>query len=262
MDGMRRTVSLAPAATATLDAMDATDGLVGVTAHCDVERDLPVVGGWLNPDLDRVDELDPDLVLTSDALQSSVRDALDERGHEVVHLAPTTLPAVVESFETLGAAVGRPEAGASLAADARDRLARVRQRVAGRQRPVVYCEEWSDPPMAAGNWVPEAVAAAGGRYPFRDAGERSGEVAAETVEAVDPDHVVLHVCGKGERVDPAVVEARGWDLDAAVHVLHDDLLNQPSPRLLDGVETLAARLHGVGSGAEADTRRGASNRQT
>jgi len=249
MDDTRRTVSLAPAATATLVAMDAADGLVGVTAHCDVDREVPVVGGWLNPDLDRVDDLDPDLVLTSDALQSSVRDALEARGHEVVHLAPATLPAVIESFETLGGAVGRPEAGAALAEDARDRLARIRDRVAGRERPVVYCEEWSDPPMAAGNWVPEAVEAAGGRYPFRDPGERSGEIAAEAVEAADPDHVVLHVCGKGDRVDPAVVEARDWDLDATVHVLHDDLLNQPSPRLLDGVEALAARLHGVDSPA-------------
>jgi iron complex transport system substrate-binding protein len=169
---------------------------------------------------------------------------------------------VIESFETLGAAVGRPEAGASLAADARDRLARVRERVDGRERPVVYCEEWSDPPMAAGNWVPEAVAAAGGRYPFRDPGERSGEVAARTVETADPEHVVLHVCGTGDRVDPAVVEARDWDLDATIHVLHDDLLNQPSPRLLDGIEALAARLHSGDSQAAPRARRDEGDRQT
>lgn len=239
-----RVVSLAPSSTATLSAMGAGDLVVGVTAHCDVER--PVVGGWLNPDYDRIAELDPDLVCTSDDLQSDIRDELLERGFDVCHVEPDGLDAVVDSFETVGRAVGRPEAGAELAADARDRLAAVRRSVANElgdgPRPVVYCEEWSDPPMAAGNWVPEAVEAAGGRYPFVPPGERSREVSRSVVEATDPDHVVLHICGHGDRVDPESFRARGWNLDAEVHVVDDDLLNQPSPRLIEGIETLAGLL--------------------
>jgi iron complex transport system substrate-binding protein len=200
------------------------------------------VGGWLNPDYDRIAALDPDLVCTCDDLQADVRDELLGRGYEVCHVAPGDLSDVVDSFETLGRAVGRPRDGAELAADARERLARVRDRVADRPAPVVYCEEWSDPPMAAGNWVPEAVTAAGGRYPFVAPGERSTAVSRETVEAAAPDHVVLHVCGHGDRVDPSSFYDREWDVDAAVHVLDDSLLNQPSPRLLDGIETLAARF--------------------
>ncbi len=243
-EGARRVVSLAPSATATLDAMGAADRLVGATTHCDVDR--PVVGGWLNPDYDRVAALDPDLVCTCDDLQADVRDELRERGHEVCHVAPATLDDVPASFETLGTAVGDPEAGARLAARARARLARVRERVpdADADRPVVYCEEWSDPPMAAGNWVPEAVEAAGGRYPFVAPGERSREVSGDEVVAADPDLAVLHVCGRGTRADPDAVRDR-WDLDAPVYVLDDSLLNQPSPRLLEGVERLAELLHGV-----------------
>jgi iron complex transport system substrate-binding protein len=241
--GAPRVVSLAPGSTATLAAMGAADLVVGATAHCDLDR--PVVGGWLNPDYDRIADLDPDLVCTSDDLQSEIRDELRARGHEVCHLEPDGLDAVVDSFETLGRAVGRPEAGAELAADARARLVEVvrdSSRRFGDQdpRPVVYCEEWSDPPTAAGNWVPEAVEAAGGRYPFLSPGERSEPVSRAAVEAADPDHVVLHLCGRGDRVAPESFLSRGWDVDAEVHVLDDDLLNQPSPRLLDGVETLAS----------------------
>jgi iron complex transport system substrate-binding protein len=236
-----RVVSLAPSTTATLAAMDAADLVVGATTHCELDR--PVVGGWLNPDYERIAALGPDLVCTSDDLQASVRDELDRRGFETCHVAPETFADVLDSFETVGSAVGRPDAGATLAASARTRLDRVRDAVAGCERPVVYCEEWSDPPMAAGNWVPEAVAAAGGRYPFLDAGERSREVALETVEVADPDHVVVHRCGHGDRVDPASVRDRDWDVDAPVHVVDDDLLNQPSPRLVEGVETLASLFH-------------------
>jgi iron complex transport system substrate-binding protein len=249
-----RVVSLAPSATATLSAMGAGEEVVGVTTHCGLDR--PRVGGWLNPDYDRLADLDPDLVCTADPLQADVCDELRDRGYDVCHVEPATLDTVIRSFETLGHAVGRPEAGGRLAADARDRLAAVRERVPdgpdppggtdADPRPVVYCEEWGDPPMAAGNWVPESVAAAGGRYPFCDPGDRSREVSEKRVAAVAPDHVVIHHCGHGDRTDPNLLDDRGWDLDAAVHILDDDLLNQPSPALLDGIETLAELFHGEG----------------
>jgi iron complex transport system substrate-binding protein len=245
--------------------MGAGDAVVGVTAHCPLDR--PQIGGWLNPDYDRLAGLDPDIVCTADPLQADIRDDLVERGYEVCHVEPDSLDAVIESFRTLGAAVERPDAGAALAAEARDRLAAVRDRVPGLARgsnrpqesdatnvragtdaddprPVVYCEEWGDPPMAAGNWVPDAVAAAGGRYPFCDPGDRSQEVTRERVERADPEHVVIHHCGHGDHADPDLLADRGWELDAEVHVLDDDLLNQPSPALFDGIETLADLFHG------------------
>ncbi|TKX74018.1 cobalamin-binding protein [Halorubrum sp. GN11_10-6_MGM] len=258
-----RVVSLAPSATATVAALGAVDRLVGVTHHCDLPSDADAgsahrtgapdaVGGWLNPDLDRVAALDPDVVLTSDGLQSDLADDCRERGLAVAHREPETLDDAVEAFAARGADVGRPEAGERLATDARDRLDRIADAVAGRPRPTVYCEEWSDPPMAAGNWVPDAVRAAGGRYPFADPGERSREVDPAAVERADPDHVVVHVCGHGDRVDPATVAERDWAVDAPVHVLDDSLLNQPSPALLDGVERLARLLHPEAFSAAGD----------
>ncbi|GAA0288880.1 helical backbone metal receptor [Halobacterium noricense] len=274
-----RVVSLAPSATATVAALGGSDRLVGVTAHSR-DIDAPVVGGWLNPDFETVADLDPDIVLTSDALQRDVRDDLCDRGFDVHHVEPATLDDVLSTFAAIGDAVGLPDAGTELEAESRERVREIEARVAdqreaterangeglrssnrssgqspredGEERPVsrapddgpvVYCEEWSDPPMAAGNWVPDVVEAAGGRYPFVDAGERSREVEASTVEAADPEHAVVHVCGKGDSVDPDF-DGRGWTFDADVHVIDDSLLNQPSPRLLDGLETLAARIHG------------------
>jgi len=251
-DGVR-IVSLAPGATATLAAMGAAESLVAVTNHAPeaaLDADPERLGGWLDPDLDRVAALEPDLVLTGDALQSDVAAALAERDLPAFHRTPETLSAVVDSFAALGAAVDRPAAGRALRDRCRARLDRVADAVAGRERPTVYCEEWPDPPMVAGNWVPAAVAAAGGRYPLVDAGERSRAVDPEAVAAADPDRVVLHYCGYGDRADPDAVRGReGWELDGVpIHVLHDDLLNRPSPELVDGVERLAALLHGVDVG--------------
>jgi iron complex transport system substrate-binding protein len=236
--GGMRVVSLAPSATNVVAALDAADRLVGATTHC--SADVPAVGGWLNPDYEAVADCDPDVVLTSDDLQADIRDDLRDRGFDVHHTEPATLDDVLASFAAIGAAVGLPERGERLEADCRERVDAVRAG-APDDRPVVYCEEWADPPMAAGNWVPDAVEAAGGRYPFVDAGERSREVDAPAVRDADPDHAAVHICGTGEQTD-ADPTAR-WGLDAEVHVVDDSLLNQPSPRLVDGIEALARRLH-------------------
>jgi len=75
-------------------------------------------------------------------------------------------------------------------------------------------------PPATGSPTP---CAAGGRYPFVDPGERSREVDLAAVERATPDHVVVHVCGHGDRIDPATVEERDWAVDAPVHVIDDSL---------------------------------------
>lgn len=234
-------VSLAPSATATLEALGVADCIVGVTAHCDLDR--PTVGGWLNPDYETVADLDPELVCTSDGLQREIRDALQERDYRVHHHEPSRLNEVLAGFESLADAAGVVDAGEELAADCRRRLDTVGEKIDNNaDRPVVYCEEWSDPPMAAGNWVPDAVDAAGGRYPFVDPGDRSQEVDHEAVVDADPDHAVLHICGTGDDVTADRLRERGWSLDAEVHVVDDSLLNQPSPKLIDGIELLAGRL--------------------
>jgi len=233
-------VSLAPSTTATIDALGCADRLVGVTAHCSV--DAPVVGGWLNPEYDRIEALNPDYICTSDSLQQEIRDEFCDQGYTVIHTEPARLEDVLESFATVGETIGEPEAGRQLERSARERLAVIDSETDDTDRPVVYCEEWSDPPMAAGNWVPDAVVAAGGTYPFVDPGDRSTEVTQTEVESAAPEHAVLHICGFGERVTADRITDRPWNIDPTVHIFDDSLLNQPSPRLIDGIETLATIL--------------------
>ncbi|ELZ74373.1 putative iron-III ABC transporter periplasmic substrate-binding protein [Haloferax larsenii JCM 13917] len=240
-DSPPRVVSLAPSAAAILDAAGLAARIVGATAHSPLDR--PLVGGWLNPDFERLAELDPDVVCTSDPLQQDVATEAREHGYEVHHVEPSTLDEVFETFPRICAAAGDAAAGERLADDCRAHLSRVADAVSGRDAPEVYCEEWADPPMAAGNWVPDVVRSAGGSYSLVDAGERSRELSGHEVAAADPDHVVLHPCGKGERGDPEAFDARGWNVDAAVHAVDDSLLNQPSPALVGGVDRLARLFH-------------------
>lgn len=234
-----RVVSLAPSATAVLQAIDAEDRLVAGTSHGSTGRSI---GGWLTPDLDAVAALEPDCVLTTDDLQSDIADTLRDRGLPTFHRSPETIPDVFGYIREIGEVVGRPDAADDVASEVERRIDAVRRRVGGRERPVVYCEEWDEPPMVAGNWVPEIIAAAGGRYPFCAPGDRSRPIDVDEIERHAPEYAIVHLCGRGTTVDPQALDRRGWAIPR-VEVIDDSLLNQPGPQLAEATERIATVLH-------------------
>jgi iron complex transport system substrate-binding protein len=277
-----RLVSLLPSATEIVYALGLGDQLVGVTFECDeppsarAEKAV-VVGGrdtrGLSPreiddyvrgklaageDLYALDErtlagLQPDLILTQDlcrvcALPSGqVEAALAGLGcrARVLTLDPRTLGEVLDSILAVGEAAGVPERAERLVAGLRARLDGVAARVAGRARPRVAVVEWVAPPFSAGHWVPDLVTAAGGVPVAGNPGAPSVPVGWDEIAAAAPDLLVVAPCGY--HLPGAVGQARAaarelpglpvWAIDA------DGIVVRPGPRLVTGVEALAAVLH-------------------
>ncbi|GID28484.1 ABC transporter substrate-binding protein [Paractinoplanes brasiliensis] len=277
-----RLVSLLPSATEIVYALGLGDQLAGVTFECDEppaarQEKMVVVGGkdtrGMTPaeidayvkarltdggDLytlhaDALAGLDPDLILTQDlcrvcALPSGhVTDALDHLGcrADVVSLDPYSLDEVLQTFQAVGDAAGVPERAETLIAGLRKRLESVEQAVAGRPRKRVAIVEWVEPPFSAGHWVPDLVTAAGGEPVAANGGARSVETTYAALTAADPEVVLVTPCGfhlegaisQARVVAPHFPDAEVWALDA------DGLIVRPGPRLVDGVEAIAAILH-------------------
>lgn len=279
-----RIVSLLPSTTEILFALGAGDEVVGVTFECDTpaearartvvststlreglspkEIDDAVAAAVANgEDLYRLDAgalagLDADLVVTQDLCAvcavdvSTVDDALAHLGctADVLTVDPHTLEEVLRSIGTIGRAVGREDAAASLVADLRARLDVVRARVAGRPRPRVVVLEWTDPPYFPGHWIPEMVEVAGGDCVLGTAGQRSARTTFDDVTDARPDLVVVAPCGydrEGAQAQAGALLAAGvLPSGAAVHAVDADAMwARPGPRLVDGVEELAGVLH-------------------
>jgi iron complex transport system substrate-binding protein len=277
-----RIVSLLPSATEIVYALGLGDQLLGVTFECDepaaARTDKTVVVGGrdtagMTPaaidayvrsqlaageDLytlqaDALAALAPDVILTQDLCRvcalpaGHVEDALDYLGctAEVVSLDPHSLDDVLATIVTVGTRTDAKRQAKDLVSALRRRLAEVAARVAGRRRPSVAVIEWTDPPFTAGHWVPDLVTAAGGRPVAARPGGRSEQATWEQIAAARPEVVVVAPCGF--HLDAAAAQAElvarrlpgvpVWAIDA------DGLVVRPGPRLVDGVEALAAILH-------------------
>ena len=285
-----RVVSLLPSATEIVCALGLRDRLVGVTHECDSPAgvaDLPqltsnlLAGGLPSRAIDqavrsslrsdahtiyalgaeRLRELAPDVVVTQELCEvcavptAAVEDAVCTMPREarVVSLDPLGLDDVFATIEQAGEALGVGDRGRELASGLRAELEAIRAATAAGDRPSVLAAEWLDPVYCGGHWVPEMIAAAGGRDALGSAREPSRRVAWEQVLAADPDVVVLMPCGySAEEVVAryeeiaaapqwpqlrAVREGRVYAVDATSY------FSRPGPRLVEGVRILARVLH-------------------
>ena len=232
-------------------------------------------------DIQQLAALKPDLIITQAAcdvcaisaadVEAAVRQAgVDTR---VLALAPATLVDVLGDVIRVGAATGTlakaRETVARLQARMDSIACRVRALAAGdgwlsldrlrdtsqspQSLPRVAVIEWLDPPMAAGNWVPEMVTLAGGVDVLGKAGDHSHWITWDNVAAADPDVVILLPCGF--TLDRVVAEARSSAVlphlrrlrafhEARCHAVDGHhLFNRPGPRLVDSLEVLAELLH-------------------
>lgn len=218
--------------------------------------------GIYHLDRELLERLNPDLILTQELcdvcavsyteVQAAARALYGER--RILSLEPTNLTGVLDAIRAVGAATGTMARAEALTFALGARIARVReQMVSVSTRPRVACLEWLDPPFAGGHWVPEMVAVAGGVDVLGVAGEPSRRLEWAEVLDARPEVVLLMPCGFG--VERTLAEYRiaalpaGWAALPAVE--HDEVwavdansfFSRPGPRLVDGLEILAAILH-------------------
>ena len=180
-----------------------------------------------------------------------VNQALDVLGcrAEVVSLDPSSLDEVLDGVLQVGKAARVPERAGEVVARLRDRLAGVRAAVAGLARPRVFALEWGDPPFNGGHWVPEMLQVAGAEPLLACPGAPSVRVTWAQIEAVAPQVVVFMPCGYGlqaaadEAEQSLLARPELAGVEAIIAVDASAYCSRPGPRLVDGVEILAAALH-------------------
>jgi iron complex transport system substrate-binding protein len=213
-------------------------------------------------DAEMLADLRPDVVLTQELcdvcavsyreVSAAVR-AMDGDTN-VVSLEPHSIEGILNTISTVGAFTEAEDEAVGLIELLRERLAAIEnlgleRRLQGIPARRVVVLEWLDPPFASGHWVPEMVRRAGGWELLGREGERSTETTWERVRQVDPEQLILALCGfDASRAARELEEAElpeWFDGSAAVRdgglfaVDGSGLFSRPGPRIVEGIATLA-----------------------
>jgi iron complex transport system substrate-binding protein len=246
-------VSITPNTTEAVFALGAGSRMVGRSRYCDYPPEaskLPSVGGYVDPSLEAILALRPDLVVGARGpIGRSLVDKLEVRG-TVCYFPPT------ESVEEIFAMIVglaehldlRPE-GSRLVDSIRDRLGRVHKSVEGRPQPRTLLVFGQAPISVAGpgSFPAEMLALAGCKNAV-DSGSRYPTLGFETILGLDPDLIIDATMAGGRTAEPIDVKRAGWASVRAVREgrivrLDDDRILRPGPRLAEGVALLARHAH-------------------
>ena len=250
----QRIVSLAPSLTETVYALELSSHLAGVTDYCDYPaeaRTRPRVGGPINPNLEQIVALHPDLVLATRSLNRlPTVEALERLGIPVYTTDPRGVEDVIASVHHLGKLLGAEARAEALATEMQQRLAELARRLTGRPPRRVFFVVWTDPIISTGpdTFLADALRRAGAESVVT-ASQDWPQISIEEVLRQNPDYLVF----SGTHPDDpqgainALRNRPGWSSMEAVREGHfaviSDAINRPAPRILDAIEDLAHQLH-------------------
>ena len=251
---VRRIVSLAPSLTETLFALGAGNLLAGDTDYCDYPPEAlskPKVGGAINPSIEQIVALRPDLVLATKSLnRRETVAALDRLGIPTYVTDPHTVEAMIASTARLADVAGVHGAGAALAASLRERLAALQSRLNGEPARSVLFVVWTDPLISVGRdtFIADALRWAGARSVV-ESPQDWPQISLEGALRLQPEFLVFsgeHSEAEQRNLE-ALAQLPGWrDLDAAHEgrfAVVSEAFIRPAPRLLYAIEQLARQLH-------------------
>lgn len=251
-----RIISIVPAATEILFAIGAGPRVVAVSSYdrepAEVSA-LPRVGALVDPNVERIFALGPDLVVVYDT-QHDLKTQLDRAGIRWTPFVHGGLKEVTAAVRALGAATGETAGAERVAAGIERTLAGVAARVAGRPRPRTLLVFGREPGTlrnlyASGGvgFLHDMLDTAGGENVFADQARQNVQVTAEMLLALRPE-VVIELHAAGEALDlspwnrlPALPAVR----DKRVVALSGSDLVVPGPRVATATERLARALHPV-----------------
>jgi len=252
----QRIVSLAPSNTEILFYLGLSDRVVGDTTYCDYPAEAKLItkiGGFEDPSLEKIVALRPDLVLAADIHQPLIK-GLEDAGLNVLVLNPHNLEGILADVQLIGSAAGVEDKALDLTKGLKERVGAITtkvEKVPEDQRVTVYYEMWNEPLMSIGkdSLIGQMIRLAGGVNITDDCTEQYPQISEEVVLARNPQVMINSYGMDSKEITPAEIAARkGWKeisfvKNNRIYTIDTDLLTLPGPRIVDGLEQIAALLY-------------------
>lgn len=249
----RRIISIAPSVTEILYALGLDQRVVGRSDYCDFPpevRQKPSVGGLIDPNIEVIVSLHPDLVIgTPEINKIAVADELARFGIPLYGVHTTSLKDVFRALEDVGTLAGNQAQADVLVHSLRERRDAVVKQVAGLPRPRVLYLVWYNPISVPGRgaYITDLISLAGGDSISGDLKQDWAQLSLEEIVQRDPEIILLP---RNNGNSPAIDQLRswpGWSRTTAVRTNRvfevEDNASRPGPRLLDALEQFAEFFH-------------------
>ncbi|WP_076410244.1 cobalamin-binding protein [Shewanella sp. UCD-KL12] len=245
----KRVIALSPHSVEMLYAIGAGDTILATTDHADYPAaalDIPRIGGYHGIQIERVIEINPDLVVVwGSGNKAEDLERLKSLGFNVYNSDPKTLEAVATTLKELGELTGNQQQANKVATEYLTELAQLRRSNLAKPEVKVFYQLWSTPLMtvAKNSWIQQIISVCHGDNIYLNAASDYPQVSLESVLLKMPE-VILQSQDKGNILG---VDWNQWQEIPAVsneHIyqLQADLLHRAAPRALLGVEALCEAL--------------------
>jgi len=253
-DNPIRVVSLAPSITEIVFALGQEHRLAGVTRFSDfpeAAKNLPKVGSYVHLDLEKIVSLKPDLCIAiKDGNPRAVVNRLESLGIPVYAVNPRNLKTVMKTLIEIGIFLNAAEKANSVVQDMKSRIQRVKTKIANvTYRSRVFFQIGIAPIVSVGTdtFAHELIELAGGKnlskgptpYP---------RFSKEQVLSLSPEVFIITSMSRNTIFERVKKEWSKWPSlpavrDQRIHLEDSNLFDRPTPRLVDGLENLARRIH-------------------
>jgi len=249
-----RIVSLAPSITEILYFLGLGERVVGVTqfSYYPPEAALkPKVGSYIELNVEKIISLFPDLVIgTVDGNKPGVVDLLNQAGIQVFIVNPRNVKQAIETVGIIGQVCGVSKKAGLLTSRLNRRVTRILEEIRTKERPLVFLQINLRPIMTVNkNTIHhDLIRLAGGRNMTQDEPITYPRISMEAVIRERPEVIIISSMERGGRFEKARQEWLKWRSIPAVknnrvHLIDSDLIDRPSPRIIDGLEAMARIIH-------------------
>lgn len=248
-------VSLAPNNTEVLFALGLGDKVIGVTSYCDYPEEAKtkeVVGDFSGNNLEKIVELNPDLVLIYGAGNEEDNKILKEAGIKVLGFMPETIDAVMKDIETVGKATGKDKEASEFIKSMNNKKNEILDKVKDQEKIKVFYEIWHDPLMTAGkgSYIDELITLSGGENIAQDADGAYPQYDLEQLVERNPE-VYLTSADTEDKTVESIKSRPGYENISAIendriHIFEgneSNIMSRPGPRIIEALELVAKSIH-------------------
>ncbi len=250
-----RIISMAPVNTEILFALGLGEKVVGISNVCDYPpqaQEKERIGDYDNPNLEKIIELEPHLILASHGNPTELINQLEELNYAVVYLDPKDIDHIISSITTVGKITGNDKESTRLTEEMEERIEAVlsvTSSLVENNKPRVLYVVWYKPLWTAGSgtFIDELIQKAGG---INIAGDIAGwpQMNLETVIEKNPQIVVVGYSEDQPELIQAVRDESTLDQTDAfknnqIHTIDTDIVSRTGPRIVDALEEMARVIH-------------------